>query len=199
MLDGTEREVPTSEELAALSSKATQFESIQTEYEKTKKELEQAENPNWKQLRTLADGYKEKLKAKGFNFDESGQVIEPQAPQITQDQIQQEARSAAKSFIVENEVNKALEKYEPNTREVVRKYYEKLSSGEQVDSSNFSSLLTAAVNAAGVGSDNRQSGLVGGGSPAMPKQAEVDRAKGIELAKEMGYQFKGDTKDILSK
>lgn len=201
MEDGSEREVPTAEELADLTAKAQELENIKAEYEKTKAELAQAENPNWKALRTQADQMRAKLAEKGVQFDQSGNPLpDNTVPQITPEQITNTAKEAAKGFFIEDAVQKSISKLDKDSQAIVKRHYDKLVSGETVDASNVGSYVEMAMRAAGVSSESQRSVSMpsyGGGEPKPLSQSQEDLKKGVELANAFGYKPKTDLNKLV--
>jgi len=194
MEDGTEREVPTADELAALTAKATELDTVKAEYEKTKAELAQAENPNWKALRTQAEQMRAKLAEKGVQFDGSGNPLpEGQVAQVKPEEIFNTARDAAKGVLIEDTFNKSIAKLDKDSQSLVKRHYDKLTSGETIDSGNIDFFIKAAMGAAGVTTAPvRSSGNMYGGEPGVPSEAQATKQRGLEIAKELGYKIKTD-------
>lgn len=200
--DGSEREIPTAEEIAALQEKATAFESLSSEKTKLEnqlKELEEGVNPNWREVRAKQKQLEtviSNLKSQGKIVEEDGTIKDHQAPVAPEDVRGIAAEEAAK-ITVQNHVDSKLNKYDSETRALVNKYYKKLINGEKVDMSNVDEFLTSAEKAAGISSSvdplsRFQSASGSGPRESSPKKEAVKR--GVEVAGALGYRIKNKDK-----
>lgn len=152
--DSTEVEVPDEAELKALQEKATKVEELE-------KKLKEAEEFNGapadlrKRLKELkAESEVAALKLKKFEetgktLDDKGQVIDFK-PTLTAEEIEARQISVAHKVMVDVEKQKIFTKIPAEKRELVEKYYNKLTHGEQVNISNLGEYIEAAYNAAGL-------------------------------------------------
>ena len=154
--EGNKISVPTQEELDAMSTAVKRVSEIEAAQKAAadawaaeKKELEDQVNPNFRALRektklmekTIAD-----LKAKGQKIDEvTGAIVPDTMPQqISKDEIAQTAKTAAIEVQIGAEVDRHLSKFSSETAQVVRHYFNKLSTGEQLTVGKVAELMAQA-------------------------------------------------------
>lgn len=152
--DGTEREVPTQEELEAFqaaSTKATELEASlatkEKEWEEKQKQLEESIDPNWKAAREKMDRL-EKLEKLGKTINENGEISELN-PKIDPNEIIKKATEESKkevlnSFLSEKK-NKLLSTIPEEKRGDVELYFDKLTNGEVVNLENIESFFASAT------------------------------------------------------
>lgn len=151
--DGTEREVPTAEELAALQQASTKVVELETslktkdeEHANKVKELDEMINPNWKAAREKIERL-EKLEAQGKTLDGEGKVVD-KSPQINPDELVTKAveagKSAAMTALLDERKKTLLGKYDKDTKTVVEHYFNKLITGEQLNLDNMEKFMKEA-------------------------------------------------------
>lgn len=218
LADGTEREVPTTEELTALEADSKKLKEIQPELEKlnlvkvevglqegqdliqTVKDMHGSINPNWPKFRKTLDNYKLALKNKGIETDEDGNVIDK--TQIKPEDVTSHATLAATEAVFNMEKEKMLSQYDKTTRPLVERYFDKLSAGEEKSISNLFKFMQESENivikdSAQINPLKKVFSYSGGRNPAPAD----NNGQVPESAKEMGKVFnhKDEDFDKLSK
>lgn len=138
LADGTEKEVPTTDELKALQDGAQQAVTFKAEAEKLrleKEELEKATHPDWRQMREkekAQDKLIEQLKLQGKALTPEGTIVD--APKmVSPGDIAAEARKAAKAEVLGSHVERKLSEYDEKTRTAIKFYFDKFSHGEELN------------------------------------------------------------------
>lgn len=204
--DGNEHELPSQEEIKELQEKAEKageldkFTKLEADLRKaleidekadlTKavKEAKEAANPNWPATRAKLERMETFVKSnfKDAKIKDDGEVeLEEKIDMKT---VEEKAKKAATETILGSEINKHLQKYPENEREVVKKYFDKLTNGEEVNSENIPEYMTQSANAAGLGV-KRDSGFnLEGGAPKLeikPGENFAETEQGKTAANEM--------------
>jgi len=163
--DGNEVKVP--DEKTINDFKAGHDKNI--ERRETEKELKNElkefksddKSKNFRIMRKQNESLKVKLAEKGEVISDDGK-IEKKAENLTEERIAEIAGNATKKMLLENRVSSELSRIEDkDQRAVVKKYFEKLSAGEELSNevieSNFEKAMTLAD--VSVKSSNSISGL----------------------------------------
>ena len=117
--DGTEKEIPTQEELTALQDKAKSAEELQTEIEKLKSDPQEK---NWAAIRNKNQRLEAALKEQGKNIDEEGNITDaPKA--IDREEILQEAASRSRQVLLDDYRTRQLSKFSTDDRAVIDTYF----------------------------------------------------------------------------
>ena len=146
--DGTEREVPTAEELAELTKKSESADELTTQNEEYKTKIDAFDtdpaNKNWKELRDVNSKLRTALKDSGKDVSDDGTITE-KSEALTAEQIREEASSATKKTILDQQKNDLFSKItDEEQKKVVEHYFDKLSSGEELDFNGVSKVFTEA-------------------------------------------------------
>jgi len=207
--DGELVEIPDKEELENLQVEAKKVVEIQGDIKKIADELgvsgaelktdellgkikgmKEEANPNFAAMRKkLADKVDELTKAqellKQHNVEFGGQE-NVDTDKIIRD-VQIMAQKTAIGTLIENELSKRLSSYDDKSRQVVRKFYDKLVNGEDVNLENVGSFLDQAVKASGVEIQKGGQHYPDGQPPQFNQSAEgfADTEQGKELGKQL--------------
>jgi hypothetical protein len=192
LADGSEREVPTVEEIKSLQENAQKVEQERTAREaaeKKVKELEENADPNWKEARRgleLKEKLMEQLKAQGKTIDEHGTItdLSPKGPSV-EDMTKLAAR-AARDEVLNAHKESLLNRYSKEEREAVEFYFKKFSTGEDLSLEKIDKFIADAdslVRPKQAPSDPRYS--MNGAPPRMqPKTTPSDDA--LKFARAFG-------------
>lgn len=198
LADGTEREVPTAEEVAALQTKAQSAESIQAELAKKEEELKvlsEGVSPNWREIRQKLDDaekLKKTLQDSGKALNPDGQIVD-QPKSVTTDDIAAIASRVTQKTLVQEHVNSKLKNLDQSTRAQVESFYNALTNGKELTSETANNFLEASLRAAGVEQPKAPSSFsnnsLNGGEPARPTEARQSKQAAIDMLKEANYKF----------
>ena len=177
------------------SSEKTKQEFVDKEksWEVEKKRLEQAVHPEWPKTRQIINDLIKIAKDKGVEVDDAGNIISnPQNVDI--EKIRQEATNAAKREILGGRLEESLEAYDPESKDIVRHYYDKVTAGETVTLRNIDNFVKQAEAAAKVGSGKeikRAFTYSGGQGPRdrSEKEGVLDDATAKEIGKRLNLPF----------
>ena len=148
--DGTEREVLTAEELQILQEEAKKVEDEKKAREAAEakvKELEEAANPNWPDIRKQLDAKKtmeEQLKAQGKTFDASGKIIDLSIAPPSMDDVARTASEAARKELLNAHKEQQMLRYSAEERKAIEFYFDKFSTGEKLDIAKIDRFITDA-------------------------------------------------------
>ncbi len=207
--DGSTREVPTQEELKELqeakTSNETKVGELQTELDSTREQLKEAENPNWKALRQDKEAFdrtRKNLAEQGIKVDDQGNILKEQEQGMTAEQVVETSRKVALEVSIENELARKLSSYDEDSKAVIRKQYDKLTAGENIDLSNLDNFINSAVGASGLSNPATPSQIVQGARPSggEPKDTPISERsldRGKDIAKSFGYKFNSKNPDEL--
>lgn len=193
LADGTEREVPTAEELAMLNK-------LQEEHQTLKTKMEVFENDpvqkNWNNLRQTNDKLKEALKAQGKEVKEDGTIVEAQKtfdPQELLNKASEVATARANEIATENYKRTLLSKYSDDEKKVIDHYYNKLMTGEQVTVENIDKFIGEASRLANPDQNNSSVQSFGGQPPRFSNtnQGQSDFAE-TDFGKQLANEVFGD-------
>ncbi len=112
-------------------------------------ELEEGQNPNWKEARAKISRLTDALKSRGVELDDSGAPKVP-AQQMTAEDVDRRAVAAAQREIFGGELARRLASYDKDSQAVIRHFYDKITSGESVNLENIGSFIAQAEQAASV-------------------------------------------------
>lgn len=215
--DGAEHELPTQEELKELQEKAEKAGGLdkfikleadlrkaldvdeKTDLTKAVKEAKEAANPNWPKTRAKLERMETFIKGnfKEAKIKDDGEVeLEEKIDLKT---VEERAKKAAIETILGNEINKHLQKYPENERQVVKKYFEKLTNGEELNSDNIETFVLQSASAAGLGTKHNSGFNLEGGIPKLdikPGENFAETEQGQKAANQMfgdeSFAKKGD-------
>lgn len=186
--DGSEREVPTAEELVDLQTKATRAESAEAKLS----EIEG--DKNWQKVRPTLDFAKKArkiLEEKGIKVDDEGNVIESApapAASFSAEDIDKRARDAARSTTAEmffsQEKDRAFATLDKDAKSVAEHLYTKLSQGETLTSEKHQEILSLSISAAKPARAN-SSFYVDGAPPRFESQGAPSPAA-LDIANNFG-------------
>jgi len=142
--DGEELEVLTPDEVKELQEKAQKVAELEKEIELAKQEA----NPNWSAARKKMSAMEAALKEKGLEINEDGTLRTE--PKIDVNEITAKAESTAKSVLLNSRKSELLSRYDETKRPVIEKYFDKLSSGEELNFENIGTFIKDAEKLAGV-------------------------------------------------
>lgn len=206
--DGNEVEVPSTEEIQDLKIKAeaagnaAQLSQLvgsvrealgideSADITEAVKLAKESANPNWPQTRAKLGRMQEFIKNnfKGAQIQEDGSVNLDE--KIDLKVVEERARSAAKTEILGQEINKHLLKYPQESREVVKKYFEKLIAGEDLNLENVSKFMGDAGNLA-IPNNSRSNTRTSGGVPILDS-SDGARLSETPEGKNVANQLFGD-------
>lgn len=203
--DGEEVEVPTDEEIKELQTKAEaagksdEFNKMTSEIRKTLdlkededlleaiKLAKESTNPNFKALRSKISRYESFIKTniKDAEFDQEGNVINKKE-KFNMDDITTAAKKVTLETMAEHDMNRRMSKYPEDKRAVVRKYFDKLATGEDMTPENVDRFISEAERLAQV-PDVRTETRFNGGEPKLSAEGAkfVESPKGKEAAQEI--------------
>lgn len=125
------------------------------ESEEEKKEDEQQEEHEDEEKEREEQKEEENDKDKNFRkLREENERLRKSASGVDIEQIQKEARIAAKLEMISGEVDNFLAQYDADAKQVVKHYFDKLTAGEDVTLQNVSTFMRQAENAANSNSEN---------------------------------------------
>ncbi len=215
--EGNEFEVPTEEELKDLTTKAEsvgkldELQKLEGEVRKSlgieKEEdlmkaitlAKEAANPNWKKTRDKIAKLEAFAEANGGKVDEETGDVSKEEKQLTKEEQAEETRKTTREEIYKTDLDKKISKYPEKQREVMRKYFDKLSAGEELNAENidkYTKEAEALVFPKGIPTPT----VDGGGNPVIDAPKEGDYS-GTQEGKDAGEMldipgFKpGDNKD----
>lgn len=171
------------------AAKLAEYETARSEWEKKEKEYQDQVNPNWQKARTSMNAMREALKSKGIQVDEDGNPVDTSKIQL--DQVKREAEAAAEKKLIDVRLEEFLEEYDNDSAEVIRHFYRKLTTGEEVTLRNVKTFLSQAENVAKGGDKKLRKISTALNTGQGPRQAEnkVDSEKVDTLANAMGIKI----------
>jgi len=200
--DGQEVEMPSQEEIADLKAKAEKAGDSEklSEMEKSIREAlgikpeddlveavklaKESANPNWPATRTKLNKMTEFIKSINpkAKIGEDGTIDVEE--KLDSKSIEEKARNAARQEIFGQEINRGFDNLKHLTKEekvVVKKAFEKLSSGEELNSETIPVYMQQAVNAT---FPKKSSVDIEGGSPRIGGSGEnfAETTEGKEAA-----------------
>ncbi len=207
---GDEVEVPSEEELKELKVKAEKSGKVdelgkiliglretlgitdKDDLAEAVKLSKESANPNWAKARTAMAKMKKFIEStEGTTVDESGEVKKPDEQQMTPEEVEKSGRSAARKEIFEQEIESRLSKYPEEKRAVAKKYFEKLTQGEDMSmeliNSGFKEAETLTFGAEG----SPSTAPVDGGVPNIggdTKDDFADSSQGKQAGEAMGLR-----------
>lgn len=202
LADGTEREIPTSDELAALQEKAGKADSLSTELETAKTEMEKLKeegDPNWKAMR-------ERIKTVEKERDELRSQIEKEGAaegkKFSEEElntlVSERAREVSVSVQLETHLDTKLSALglDKETREAVKATYDIFASANKpTNASEVNAMLSKAVNAElGDAAGPTIKKITTGAAPRFDQQENksnsfADTERGMQVGKDLGLSF----------
>lgn len=137
--DGTEKDVPTEEELKALNEKAEKAGELSTQIEKFKtdlgvgegesledklQEMKDSMDPNWPAARKKMKNLEKAVKEEGKEVDEGGNII--QKKEISEEDITNKINDGVNAKFLEKEKDRALSKFSVEDRKTIEPFLDKL-------------------------------------------------------------------------
>lgn len=193
--DGSEREVPTEEELESLRKNSEEAERLKKDLEdleKTKQELEESQDPNYKKMReTLKAKEKtiEQLKELGKKMEEDGTISDLEQsidPNEIIKKAAEESKKAVFSSLITEKKEKLLKDFDEDQKNVIEKYFNKLTTGEELTLETIDNYFEKAKILANseVGDNSILNNNISGKPPVFNTKkdssfAETDEAKNI--------------------
>lgn len=158
--DGNEIEVPSEDEIKDLKLKAESAESVNQQVSKIKEVLgakdeedlveavklaKEAMNPNWPEARNKINRLTHALKELNpdAEINEDG-TVKGKDQAIDMTKISEEATRAARKEILGTEISRQLQKFPEENREAVKRYFEKLTSGEELSLDTINTFMDSA-------------------------------------------------------
>lgn len=224
LADGTEKEVPTQEELDALNDKATKYDDVapkleklggdfdfdslpQTleEKEKLSKELEELKENldpqarNFGELRSKTKRLEMALKDKGIELDNEGNVVE-KPDYLSKEEAAEMAKKTASETYIDIEKNRLLNQIEnKEKRELTQHYYDKLTAGEAVSVENLHEFMRNASKIVGDVEINPSVNTLSGKPPKTEEDQRKDFSDTDEGDKMRQEIFGNDSNNNLNK
>lgn len=215
--DGTEREVPTAEELKSLNEQAEKSKVVDNirkelgladdaDLTSAIKEAKESSNPNWAEARKKMKVLQDAAKAKGVEIDDSGNIIEKQAGVKSED-IDRIVTEKTTESLFNAEKERALSKYNSEDKKVVEHYFNKLMTGEEKTVGNILKFTKEAESLSfpGRAVDPVKSAFnSNGGAPRYGVQAGQPSASAVEMGRMFGnseedLKKRGDVSDLILK
>lgn len=184
----------------------------ESELEELKKANEEAASLK-EQLKTLEDGsvgmksLREALKRKDALISdlqkktapvEAPKEVKAETPAFDESRLRELTRAEASKVLLEAEINRSLSEYSDDDKKVVKRYFDKLSAGEELNMETLGVYMEQATRAAFPSTDvrSRFSHTAGGRPPIVEetKKSFADSDAGRELAARLGMKL-----DIPSK
>ena len=162
--DGQEYEIPDEEELKKLqeAQKGLEelkgdetFQSLSAEHgTKNIKELlgklKEGVNPNFPKLRKIISNLSETIKKSGKEIDEDGMVKEVNK-NLTPEEVQKMIRQESQKMFIESALGSALNNInDKDSKEIVKRNFEKISDGEEINPQNINQFIKNAVSISGI-------------------------------------------------
>lgn len=177
-------------------AKLKEYETAKTDWEKKEAQYKSEVNPNWARARQVMERQKAALKEKGVETDDDGNVVSnPQRVDV--EKIKQEAVAAAQGVVLGSRLEELLGEYDDESSKVVRHYYGKLITGENVTLQNVKKFVDMAENAArselGGSFKKTATQYSGGQGPRYfeKESGKLDDASAVDLATKMGIKIQG--------
>jgi hypothetical protein len=201
LADGTEREVPTAEELTNLNAAAQAKQDLEAKVAALNKAKQDADNDpvqkNWNAMRATNESLKAALKAQGKEVREDGTIIDATQPQFNQDEIINKATTAAtvaaQQVALDNYKRTLLSKYNEEDKKVIEHYYTKLSAGEQLDFDTVDKLINEAARLVSPNSKPNNQVSFGGQPPRFNNNNQGQNFSETEAGKSIANEVFGDS------
>ena len=183
--DGTEREVPTKEEMESLQASADKVKEFSDQIE----ELEAGTNPNWPEIRQKLKKL-DALEASGKEIGDEGEIKEKNIP-FSQEDAQKISEQTTHKMIMKEKVNTYLASIPEEKRQTVEETYNKLTVGQEVNSQNMDDFMTMAKGAVGITDSNLAHKLnsPAHGSTNLPSSQVTDNYAESDSGKDMGKKM----------
>lgn len=164
-----------------------EYKSKEEAWQKEKTELEQAANPNWKKAREQISKLQEAVKEKGVKLDDEGLPLPKD--HINPDELvksaEERAAAATRQEFLNNRLEELLEGYTQDQAKVIRHYYSKITTGEEVSLQNIREFVTRAEAASGFEKPSKMSRAMGAGGSG-PRNPEDTTGLSDDAAKSIG-------------
>jgi len=198
--DGSEREVPTADELKEFQTAKEERDRLANENKtlaEKQKELEESANPDWRNIRQQLkhkENLETALKEGGFELDAAGKLVQKTTQQpLTAEQIKQLSVEAAANTTIsmweEDAKEAAFKGLDKDTRSAAEFLFNKLSSGEKKTKESISGWLKLARQGAapeGQQMTGRGAPDINGGVPRYKDgQTFSDSTEGAKLAENL--------------
>lgn len=170
--------------------KLEQYNKAVTDLEQLKKDkadLEGQVNPNWAKARDKMSRLESLLKGKGIEIDEDGNPKSGGGSDLNLEKVQQVATETARKELLGDRLEELLDEFDSDSKEVVRHFFNKLTTGEQVTLKNIKGFVIQAENAA-KGGEKKLVRLSGGQGPRT-SISEEEQKLSDEAAKDLGSKL----------
>ena len=198
--DGSEKEVPSDEELAEMISASERAKELETKLAETTnlmKELEEGVNPNFRAMREKQKVLIEQLKKDGKDVDENGNIVNHNNNFNTEEimkKAEEIGKKSANQAILEERKNSFFNKYDEETKKVVQHYFSKVSSGEELTLDNMEKFVKQAEQLSNVPEEH--SSIINtpsfGGSPKFKIESNKNSFSETDEAKNLAKEIWGD-------
>jgi hypothetical protein len=190
---GNEVELHTPEEVAALQEKAAQADDLRAQI----KALEDG-SPGIRNLREALSRKEERIKELESQTPiEAEKPKEKEVPQMDTEKYAEVAREQSLKVAIDVEVTRALSDYSPEDKALVKKYFGKLTHGEDVNLETIHSFIEEAKQVAFPNKPREEKrASFGGRSPASSpeKKGYGDTDAGKAFASQLGINIEPPTK-----
>lgn len=181
--DGTEREVPTQEEMTNFQNAHKELETLKPQFDSLKETLELQEgesltdkiselkdsaNPNWKEARTVIKNLKTALKEKDIEVDDSGNILsKPQS--LTREEAEKIAEETYQKTATAGKKAEILSKFQEAERKSIEAIFDKLNAVGGSFEENMELAISKVVPSQKNNPLNNAVTFGGGGAPRINK------------------------------
>ena len=145
--DGTEREIPTAEELKSQNEQADKAKVVDgirkelgladdADLTSAIKEAKESSNPNWAAARQKMKILQDAAKAKGVEIDDAGNILDKPVGIKAEDVSKMVSEKTTEALFIA-ERDRALSKHSVEDKKVVEHYFNKLMTGEDKSVANI--------------------------------------------------------------
>lgn len=210
--DGTEREVPTAQELEDLQNKARAAEKaaeLESNVADLQKQLDDYKNQpgakGMKNLREALKNAKAALKEQNKELDEeTGTVIDTKPQTITIDDVQKTASQVVNQTKVQEFINSKISHLDEDSKKVFNEGFKQLVGDKQVAYEDAEKIVNATLGFTGLNATQEEVKASQPTFNTVNSQPHVEEpefkknlAKGADIAKALGYQPKKDINDLI--
>lgn len=177
--------------------KFNQLETERVRLETENKELQESVNPNFKSMRDKLKHSEELLRKHGITAGDEGGEKQTTPPQtvITPEMVKSMAQEAVQNQAVTAIVDAALQQYDEPTKAAVKALFSKLTAGENLSPASAMPFLEQAKAAAYLSPTPNTKHQLNSHPQGQPPKVSLTpdmEARGLEIAKALGYQPKSD-------
>lgn len=171
--------------------KLQEFVEAKEQWMQKEKEYQEQINPNWKATRERMAVLEKLAKDRGVEFEKDG--TPKSEDKYSKEEVIRSAQEATRKEFLNNKLDELLEPYTAEEAKVVRKQFEKLTAGEEVNMQNIRSFVQSAEGASGFQGESRISRVssVSGQGPRYQDKADdkLDDATAKSVASLMGLKL----------